>query len=401
MKVLLFGDAPMALNEGGINQTLYNLFCFIKPENFLGITEVDKESLRKLGSTEPYTSRYRSYKVNLLNFRISRYNRFLLPIINVINLIIFNNNKYKNLAKEIKNFSPDVVISCSNTAAGVLMHNKLLVSPNINCPVIPYFMDDWMYKTKQDHVGKLVNFAIKKMLQENKDWMMIGDELGALLAERYEAKPEKVLYVRNPVDLDDAPLNRLYVQNTPFKIAYAGALWPMHFDSFYAFAKAVKFAHIPVQIILYTQESQWNWRKSELEPLNVHYGGHLPYKLIHQKLNEADALLITASFNEENYTHTRASLQTKITDYCKSKRLIISCAPSYAANNKFLKENNCGVCIESNNESTIAKELSTIINNMDDYQKYVSNAWNTLHQFSKETVHQKIKDYLQEVVDKF
>ncbi|RYY06164.1 MAG: hypothetical protein EOP43_07080 [Sphingobacteriaceae bacterium] len=277
------------------------------------------------------------------------------------------------------------------------MHDKLLNNDFIKAPIIPYFMDDWMYKIEPDQVGNLVNKIIQKMLQKNKYWMMIGEELGKILADRYQAKPEKILYIRNPVDLNDAPKDSEYTQKEPFKIAYAGALWPMHFDSFYAFTKAVNLIakHQKIELILYTQESQWSWRKPELEPLGVSYGGHLPYKQVHHKLNEADALLITASFTAENYTHSTGSLQTKITDYCKSKRLIISCAPEYAANNKFIKENYCGVCIETNNEQLIAEKLLQIVNNMDSYQNCVHNAWDTLHRFSKDTVHQNIKNFLQ------
>lgn len=397
MKVLLFGDAPMALNEGGINQTLYNLFCFIKPEHFLGITEVDLKSLQKIGSTKPYTHRYRSYKLNQINIPANRFTKYLSSIINSINFFFYQHKTYKKLKNEIELFAPDVIISCSNTIAGILMHDKLLNNYNTSTPVIPYFMDDWMYKNKHDKAGKLVEQIIKNMLQKNKFWMMISKELELLLAERYQAKPEKVLHIRNPVDLSDAPQDSIYQKNEPFVIAYAGALWPMHFDSFLAFAKAVNklAAEENIQLVLYTQESQWNWRKSELEPLKVIYGGHLPYNQIHQKLNEADALLITASFNQENYTHTKASLQTKITDYCKSKRLIISCAPSYSANNNFIKENNCGICIESNNVNEIASQLLKISQNMDVNQHYVNNAWISLDNFSKDAVHQRIKDFLQ------
>ncbi len=397
MKILLFGDAPMALNEGGINQTLYNLFSFIKPKDFLGITEVNLKNLKKLGSTEPYTDRYRSYKLNAISLSGNRFNKFLQPLINRINFYFFQKNKYRKLKSEIISFNPDVIISCSNTAAGILMHDKLFNNPILSIPIIPYFMDDWMYKLKQDKTGKLVNCIIQNMLQKNKYWMMIGEELGDILAKRYQAKPKEVLYIRNPVDLNDAPKDRPYIKNDLFKIAYAGALWPMHYDSFLAFAKAVKLVSTiqNIELIIYTQESQWNWRKAELKQLDVNYGGHLPYNQIHQKLNEADALLITASFTQENYTHSTASLQTKITDYCKSKRLIISCAPNYAANNKFIKENNCGVCIETNNEQEIAKRLIEIINNMDNYQNCIINAWNTLHNFSKNTVHQKITNFIQ------
>lgn len=397
MKVLLFGDAPMALNEGGINQTLYNLFSFIAPQDFMGITEVDQKTLRKLGSTEPYTNRYKSYKLNLINIPVNRFTKFIIPTINRINFYIFQKNAYKKLKQEIALFAPDVIISCSNTPSGILMHDKLLDKNSISAPVIPYFMDDWMYKNEEDKVGKLVHNTIRNMLQKNQYWMMIGEELGNLLAERYQTKPEKILYIRNPVDLSDAPKDSSATPHEPFKFAYAGALWPMHFDSFLAFAKALQLLPTKqkAQLILYTQESQWSWRKAELEPLGIIYGGHLPYHKIHQKLNEADALLITASFSKENYTHSTGSLQTKITDYCKSKRLIVSCAPNYAANNKFIKSRNCGVCIETGDVQKIKNQVVEIINNYSDYQNLVTNAWDTLHDFSKEVVHQKIKDFLQ------
>ena len=57
--------------------------------------------------------------------------------------------------------------------------------------------------------------------------------------------------------------------------------------------------------------------------------------------------------------------------------------------------NNCGICIETDNEKEITNRLLQVINNMDNYQNYVSNAWNILHTFSKETVHEKIKEFLQ------
>ncbi|RYY08113.1 MAG: hypothetical protein EOP43_01065 [Sphingobacteriaceae bacterium] len=395
MKILLFGDAPMALNEGGINQTLYNLFSFIKPEDFLGITEVSLKNLKKIGSTEPYTNRYRSYKLNFINIPINRFTKFVSPLIDRINFYLFKKNKYTKLKKEISLFAPDVIISCSNTSSGILMHDKLL--SGLTIPVIPYFMDDWMYKTNNDQVGNMVYQIIQNMLRKNSYWMMIGEELGNILASRYQAKPKEILYVRNPVDLNDAPKNSKYIKSLSFKIAYAGALWPMHFDSFYAFAKAVNLIakNQPTELILYTQESQWNWRKAELKPLGVIYGGHLPYKQVHQELNKSDALLITASFDPENFTHATGSLQTKITDYCKSKRLIISCAPAYAANNKFIKDNDCGVCIETNDVSEIVTNLTKVIDNINNYQHLVTNAWNSLKSFSKENVHQQIQLFLQ------
>jgi glycosyltransferase involved in cell wall biosynthesis len=403
LKILLIGDAPMALNEGGINQTLYNVFSFIKPENFMGVSFFSEEYLQKLGSTGPYISRYKRFKYNGIKLPNVKFARNLNPFVEWINYSIAqctNNKHNENLVEEIKAFNPDVIVPCINSTIGILMYHKLFKHNKFEGTIVPYFMDDWMNNNTFKWLNGSIQDTIKEMLQKNQYWIMIGKELSEILMVRYQTSPQRVLYIRNPVDLSTAPEPKQYVKNKVFTIAYAGALWPMHYDGFLAFAKAVNLISTQenqIKIVAYTQDYHWNHRKADLEPLGVQYGGHLPYSKIHESLNKADALLITSSFQKQNYNHSKASLQTKITDYCLSRSLIISVGPVYSANNNFIKENECGVCIESNDEKLISLKLKEIIENIDDYPKYVTNAFESLKDFTKEKTQSKLSDFLFEV----
>jgi glycosyltransferase involved in cell wall biosynthesis len=396
LKVLLLSDAPMALNEGGISQTLYNLFCVINPKNLLAIAPVEELIERK--PTAPYDQRYKSYKSVWIKIPANRITRRLLPFIQRLNFSICELLGYRRLKRDIAIFNPDVIVSCPNSPIGVLMHRKLLSGLESGKHVIPYFMDDWMYKSNMKWLNGNVHQIVNRMLNVNKRWIMISNELAGIFKERYIAQPTKVLCARNPVDVNNAPADKPYIKGDPFTFAYAGALWPMHFDSFYAFAKAVQQLNnrTNVQLIWYAPASYWEWRKGDLSPLGVIYGGHISYDKVHETLNKADALLITSSFKEEYYTHSKGSLQTKITDYCKSKKLIISCGPEYSANHNFIKEKNCGLCIETDDSELIGQKLAYIMDHMADYTICITNGWESLKQFSKEVVHHDLQAFLQE-----
>ncbi|MFT3825790.1 MAG: hypothetical protein QM731_17855 [Chitinophagaceae bacterium] len=397
MRILLLSDAPMALQAGGIGQTLYNIFSFVPPAHFMAIAPV--EELLTYPPSEPYKDRYVSYKSRYLDVPRNRVGKFLTPFVNWINLSVAQLRMHKKIRKAIEQFAPDIIISCPNSVIGVLMHQKLLSEKEVKIPIVPYFMDDWMYNRKDKWIGANLQRSVGRMLRDNKNWMMISKELDELLRERYDLQPSSVLYIRNPVDISNAPEDTIYTKGSSFEIAYAGALWEMHYDSFYAVAKAVRLLQdsgIAVKLVLYSAENFWSWRKSELEILGVEYRGHIQYSDVHKTLHKADALLLTSSFSTTVYTHSKASLQTKITDYCKAKRLIVSCGPDYSANHKFLKQHECGVCIETNDPAGIAKELEVVISDIEKYQQLVVNGWNVLKSdFSKDIIHRRTQDFLQ------
>ena len=392
MKILLLCDAAMNPDAGGINQTLYNLFSFVQPENILCVTPVSE--LKMVMPSEPFAQRYVTFRFDLISLTHNRLSKYINPIINWFNFS-YNNKfrSFKKLKRQIAIFKPDIIISCPNGPVGVFMHNKLLQGFK---KVIPYFMDDWMCQTKRTWLGGNLSQLVKHVLSNN-SWLMISHELCNILCERYKVTPGRLLIAQNPVDLSNAPDNIPTLNKKGYTLAYAGALWPMHFDSFKLVAESVfqLKKKLDINLILYSREQFWEWRRSELSCLGVVYGGNIPYKSIHEKLAQADALILTSSFLEQFSSHTKGSVQTKITDYLKAKRLIISCGPDYSANNNFLKKNDCGVCIETNDVSLATKRLEEILKDIHLYQPAITNGWNLLeNEYTFSKVHQKLQEFL-------
>ncbi len=395
MKILLLSDTAMSPDAGGLSQTLYNIFSFADKNSILCITS--REAVKATSPGELYAERYLLYRFDTISTPRNRLGKYLRPYIDWFNYSVNASfRSFSSIRKKIKAFSPDVVVSCSNGEIGVFMHHKLLKETGVY-KTIPYFMDDWMSKTKLSWLGGNIDADVRRLLASNSSWLMISNELSELLKERYGLQPKRVLEIHNPVNLSDAPQSAPLQKKERYSFAYAGSLWPMHFDAFLVIAKAVKKlnANANIELVVYTSADFWNWRKGELEPLGVTYGGNIPYKNIHQKLSEADALILTSSFLDEWQTHSKGSVQTKMTDYLKARRLIISCGPAYSANHNFIKKHQCGICIETTDVEKVAQELEDVLTHITDYQIKIDNGWNVLQQnFSFEQVHKKLQSFL-------
>ncbi len=395
MKILLLSDNTLNENDKGAPQTLYNIFSFVAPADILCITSV--KTFKNNRPSEPFTSRYRTYRFSFFSIPLNRFTRYIKNIEKYINYSFnYYLRSFKKLKKAIEDFDADVVVLSFTGAESLFMYGKL--KPVFkNKKVYPYLMDDWMIHDTTRWPGGNVQDVMGTILSTHTSWMMISKNLSDILSERYDIKPKRLLEIHNPVQMTGEPVLPVYHSKDEFVIVYAGSLWPMHFDALVAVAKAVEILQTKrkIKLIIYTSESHWNWRKNELGFKGVEFGGNIAYSQIHKKLAEADCLLITSSFSKEWVTHTKGSVQTKITDYMKAARLIIGCGPSYAANHEFIKKYNCGICIETDDPQKIAHELEMILDNMESNQQYVVNGVEALRcYFSFEKVHEKLKAFL-------
>ena len=381
-------------DAGGLNQTLYNVLSFLDPENFLCVT-LDN-AIKYVPPSEPFTNRYITYHFEIIPVTRNRFSKYFNPLIDWFNFS-YNEKfrKFKKIRKRVAEFKPDIVISCPNGVIGLFMHHKIVENMNFN-KVIPYFMDDWVSQSKLTWLGGNIHQSVKGLLN-NKSWLMISEELAIIFQERYKIIPQHLLIVHNPVDLSDAPAKIPLTNKQNYIFAYAGSLWDMHYDSFYALSKGIAQLNntFTIKSICYTAPYFWELRKDELEKAGVVFGGRIAYKDIHQVLSQADILLLSSSFSEEWITHSKSSVQTKITDYLKAGRLIVSCGPAYSANHAFIKKHNCGVCIETTDPIAIKEEIKKILENFEDYQHLVDNGWHLLEKdFAFDKVHKKLIDFL-------
>jgi hypothetical protein len=84
---------------------------------------------------------------------------------------------------------------------------------------------------------------------------------------------------------------------------------------------------------------------------------------LHERLREHDLLLVASSFRADQAQISRASLQTKVTDYMLAGRPILACGPSYAASNLFLRQHDCALFAEDPAPDAIDVVLRTAIAN--------------------------------------
>lgn len=365
-KILLISDAPPSSSAGGISQTLANIFKLIEPDQLRILTS--EEEVQRYGLDG-------AFKNNTYTFK----KEFLPAIRNRIGVVV---NKYlaklSNLllqllplksTRQIVQWKPDLIVICPNGIEGVIVGTKL--AKELKIPFYIYFMDDWFAnESKSWFVGNL-HSQVDFLLRQSKGWIMISEYLAEILSTRFAIKQPNTHILHNPVTPWQNE-NKIYLPKEKMKVAYAGALWDMHFDAFLAFAKALFLMNqkgVEIELVFFGKEQFWLMHKHKMDGLPVSYGGFLNYDDLNSILYKNQYLLVCSSFEERFAPFSASSVQTKITDYMNTGRPIISIGPEYGACNKFIEKNEIGHCIKSNNEEVIVEQLNFILQdvNMGNY----------------------------------
>jgi glycosyltransferase involved in cell wall biosynthesis len=383
----------------GAGRTLSNLFdsypaeqlMLFSPENFL----------KSQPTAPPFNQQVVAFPGAYFPTITNRTGKFINPLITAVNLQLFDWLPIPN-SKKLEAFAPEVILVCPITSLSLLMGYKL--TQHFQCPSLIYFMDDWLTTVNLWWLSGNVQVVGYQLLKEAAGWLMISKQLEADLSHRYHLVPQHSLIVHNPVDLSEKKLpDEVTPHEGTFRVAYAGSIWPMHYDALAAVAEAI-FELIQegkdIELILYTDQYFWNSYKDNWENWQVVYGSLIHYQELDYYLKQADLLLVATSFLPENAHIVRSSVLTKLTDYMAAGKPILSCGPDYSACNHFIKEWNCGLVCESNQVIEIKKCLLNTLQNkfllyplaqkafhvvQDNFEK--SNVSFSLYQFVKK-IHQ-------------
>jgi hypothetical protein len=205
-------------------------------------------------------------------------------------------------------------------------------------------MDDWF-----DHLPSRP-FAFDSsrrgwaLLRASRGWLAISESLADTMRTATGTdRPTHV--VQNPVRIGAVEPAALAAPRAGrFRIAYSGSVWPMHFDALAAVAESVgRLRARGVEIELVIRTSQYFRRRYEADwqRWDAVIEGLVPHDDLVQSLGAADLLLVASSFDPAQAHMSRSSVQAKVTDYMASGRPILSCGPSDAASNRFLRERDC------------------------------------------------------------
>jgi glycosyltransferase involved in cell wall biosynthesis len=397
-RVLLISQVSLSERATGINRTLFNLFEDYPSDRFMlyapdQILKNDPTSsiFQKNIARFPEQFFLFPYQRNRLGFLFN-------PLFTILNHQLIDWLPLASYQK-IADFSPEVILICPNGSLSLLMGYKLI--QYFDVPFLIYFMDDWVALNHLRWLTGNVQSICQFILQKAAGWLMISPQLEQELAERYKIKPQRSLIVHNPVDLsnktlpDFTPLSR-----DNFRVVYAGAIWPMHYDAVAVVAEAIyelRRDGIDIELVLHTPVHFWNAYQENWEKWQVTYGNLIPYQELNQYLQKADLLLVASSFLPEHSHVTRCSVQTKLTDYMASGRPILACGPNYSACNQFVKNWNCGLVCETNLVSEIKEILLTQIQNVGELYFFAKNGFEVLKDnFESKKVRYKLYEFIQQ-----
>ena len=397
-RLLLVSEASLDNQRTGLNRTLVNLFAGYPADKFMVYSP--KSTWRNYPTSPPLDQNAATFSDKFLPSINNRLGFLLNPIFQTINLQLLDWLPLSEQAKIVA-FSPQVILICPVGTVGLLMGYK--VAQSFQCPFIAYFMDDCVYKNQRWLSGGLQSLC-HNVLEKASAWLMISSQLEKELINRYQLVPKRSLIVHNPVDLSNKQfpefLDRL---SETFRVVYAGAIWAMHYDALAVVAEAIyelKCSSVDIELVLHTDQSFWNAYEKEWKKWDVKYGSFIPYEQLNQHLQKADLLLVASSFLPE-YAHiTRTSVQTKLTDYMASGRPILSCGPSYAVSNLFVKNWNCGLVCETNRVAEIKEILLKQIEDPSKLCIFTQNAFEVVqNNFETSKVRSKLFDFIKQITN--
>ena len=270
-------------------------------------------------------------------------------------------------------FRPDVIIVCPLGTWGVAI--GAAAARFTGAPLITYFMDDWP--------GASDPFpGVARILQQADGWLVISERLRDAFVARYRPSAPPTLVVHNPAR-PSATLPRVVptTSTRPFRVVYAGSIWPMHLDALAATANAIaglREQGVAAQLVLHTPPSFWNAHESMWHDLGVENGGLLPHSLLQVHLRDADLLLVAASFLPEQAPMSQSSVQTKLTDYLAAGTPILGVGPPGAASLDLVDRWGVGLTCASADPTSIAATLRNWIEHPPDRNTLANRAHEVL-----------------------
>ncbi len=346
MTTVLITSATFTTHPTGISQTLENILDYLEDSELVLCTPTEaKGTFSKYSTIE---TELPWWMKKLPEWALDGYlNRF----------------HYPTVVKKMKKARPQCVIIANLDHPQVKIARMLLEDGGI--PFYVYLLDNIDHNPDQDSL-----------------WLM-NNATGHIFISRYmaEANMQKFetvtnyLIAHNPVAAEEIS-EKCHVNGTR-SVAYAGALWPMHYDAFILVADAIKkmrHAGQSIEFVVYTSPYFHQLKLEDFIKYDITYGGFYPFNELKPKLKVHGGLLVTSSFLKEFKNLSAYSVQTKITDYLAAGVPTISIGPDYGACNRFINENGIGFVISSNEKEHVIESLSAILDSSEEVKSTICNA---------------------------
>ncbi|MEK7239446.1 MAG: hypothetical protein AAB224_02580 [Gemmatimonadota bacterium] len=350
-RVLLVTDADLTVGSRGAGRTLANLFSRYPADSLLAISG---------STTVPYVMEG-GHRV--LAGAPGLPGRFVEPLRRVVGDLDAAWARARPLParRAVADFAPQLVLATPTHPVGIALAERY----QSLAPLVTYLMDDWLAQARSAPFAFNTPRRGRALLQASQGWLTISPYLlASLRASTGVDRPAHV--VHNPVSLGPAEPVALGAPRTGlFRVAYAGSVWPMHWDAVAAVAGSVARLRtgegVDIEFVLYTDRFFWGRHEVDWRRWGVVDGGLIPYAELGAALGDCDLLLVASSFDAAQAHMSRSSVQTKVTDYMAAGRPILGCGPHDAASNRFLRERDCAYFIEDRASTAVDAVLRACV----------------------------------------
>ncbi|MBM3907983.1 MAG: hypothetical protein FJ363_07880 [Gemmatimonadetes bacterium] len=366
-RVLLVTDADLSPGSRGAGRTLVNLFSRYPADRLLALSA---------NAAAPFTWETAAQVLPAAPRIPGRLTKFARPRIGHVDAAWLAMRPLRG-APRIRAFRPEVVVAVPTHPMGVALAEQCRAF----APLVTYLMDDWLAFEPGVPLAFDTQRRGRELLRTSAAWLSISPYLLASTREFAGAdRPAHV--VHNPVPLGDGEPAALGAPRTEtFRVAYAGSVWPMHWDAVAAVAQGVqrlRGAGADIEFVLFTDRFFWGRHESDWRRWGVVDGGLVPYAELGTALGGCDLLLVASSFESSQAHMSRSSIQTKVTDYMAAGRPILACGPADAASNRFLREHGCALFAEDPAPGAIDGALKAAVAARDEGPQMARRAWDVV-----------------------
>jgi glycosyltransferase involved in cell wall biosynthesis len=286
--------------------------------------------------------------------------------------------------KAIMQFRPDIVYTLLGgiQICALALHCAKLCKVGI----VPHFMDDWVstqYAGRPDLYiqRRLLLRSLRKVIGVAPLGIAISNLMGNEYSRRYGipfydfmncmAVPERV-----EAEPRVAP-------ETGLQLVYVGGLHLDRWRSLKDIGAALTELNaekIFGRLYVYAPASDLAEYGSELSGPSIKVVRALEQSEVAGVLASSHVLVHVESFARSYRRYTRLSISTKIPQYAASGRPLLCYGPGEVASLRFVRENECGIVVGSQDRSELLAALRRILQNAELRSRLGTNAWTTARQ---------------------
>lgn len=298
---------------------------------------------------------------------------------------------------ELEAFRPELVYTGSSNIQITALATRL--ARYFGVPVVPHFHDDWLATKYRAPHHFLQRRRLLRAVDEMMQLCIHGIAVSSAMVEEYSRRfgvPFSVFNNCVPVPASPPPLPPEDAEGVRF--VYVGGLHLNRWQGLRAVADSLARLALPAKLHIYAPAGDIARYSAELQGPALHLAGSVPAGQVPAVLARAHVLVHVESFAPHDRTYTRLSMSTKLPQYLAAGRPVLGHGPAEVASLRFLREQECGVVVGSQEQAELDAALRVLVTDAAARQRFAHNAWSTARErFEAGRVQQRFEQLLSEV----